>query len=157
MENTKKYIDDLYLPNDNNLCVKRITDTSKLPTKERDSDEGYDIYSDEDITIPNGQTRKISTGIISYVSSNGNHWLQVESRSGLSCKGLFVIGGIVDSSYRGEIGVIMANLSGEDYDIKQGNKIAQMVIRSHKTMPIKEVQEVSVGERGTNGFGSSGL
>lgn len=138
------------------LCVKRITDTSKLPTKERDSDEGYDIYSNEDITIPNGQTRKISTGIISYVSDD-DYWLQVESRSGLSCKGLFVIGGIVDSSYRGEIGVIMANLSGEDYNIKQGNKIAQMVIRAHKSMPINEVEEVSIGERGTNGFGSSGV
>jgi dUTP pyrophosphatase len=63
---------------------------------------------------------------------------------------------VLDSGYVGEIGVLLANLTGADYTITQGDKIAQLVIREHISMPIEEVTELPDSDRGSKGFGSSG-
>ena len=153
------------------LFIKQLTSSAIVPTKERDSDEGYDVYADENITIPMGRTKKVSTGIAGYATSirkfitkegeetevHGNDiWLQVESRSGMSIKGIFTVGGIIDTSYRGEIGIVLANMSGEDYVVTKGDKIAQIVLREHISVPIQVVTELNSTDRGSKGFGSSG-
>lgn len=85
---------------------------------------------------------------------------QVRPRSGLAFKkGITVLNspGTVDSDYRGEIGVILVNLSAEEYLIKDGERVAQMVIARHEQFDWVEVENLDVTERGVGGFGSTGV
>jgi len=84
---------------------------------------------------------------------------QVRPRSGLAAKkGITVLNapGTIDADYRGEIGVILVNLSNEDFTINNGERIAQLVIAKHERADWEEVQELSETERGKGGFGSTG-
>ncbi|MFS4483561.1 dUTP diphosphatase [Hyunsoonleella sp. 2307UL5-6] len=84
---------------------------------------------------------------------------QVRPRSGLAAKkGITVLNapGTIDADYRGEIGVILVNLSNEDFTINSGERIAQLVIAKHERAEWQEVQELSSTERGEGGFGSTG-
>ena len=84
---------------------------------------------------------------------------QVRPRSGLAAKkGITVLNapGTVDADYRGEIGVILVNLSNEDFIIQNGERIAQLVIAKHERVDWDEAQELSTTERGEDGFGSTG-
>jgi dUTP pyrophosphatase len=79
-------------------------------------------------------------------------------RSGLAIKkGVSVLAGVIDSSYRGEIGVVLLNTNYDDLIIKKGDKIAQLLIQPIETVNIEEVKELSDTERAENGFGSSGF
>ena len=85
---------------------------------------------------------------------------QVRPRSGLAAKrGITVLNspGTVDADYRGEIGVILVNLSNEDFLIKDGERIAQLIIAKHEQITWKEVSILDKTERGEGGFGSTGL
>ena len=150
------------------LLVKRLTNTAKLPNKDRPEDEGWDIFADENTVLKQGQVTKVSTGIACAVEDTyvrdikGNikrikdqFWLQIEGRSGLASKGVFPVGGIVDNGYIGEIGVMLANLSGEAYTVSKGDKIAQLVVRKHYD-PTLEMAILEETDRGDKGFGSSG-
>jgi len=87
--------------------------------------------------------------------------MKVEGRSGLSVKGVFPVGGIIDPTYRGEIGIVLANVSGKDYKIAQGDRIAQLVVYVVNTsfsLNMVEVDAITPNyERGEQGFGSSGV
>lgn len=141
------------------LLIKKLTDNAIAPNKKLEDDEGYDLYSNETIKLNHGVT-KVHTGIIAWTVNTLNcdtkYWLKIEGRSGLASKGIFPIGGIVDSSYRGEIIVILVNVSGEEYEVKEGDKIAQLVIHEHRDFFVQETTDVQETERGVNGFGSSG-
>lgn len=85
---------------------------------------------------------------------------QVRPRSGLAAKkGITVLNapGTIDADYRGEIGVILVNLSNEDFTIQNGERIAQLVIAKHERAVWEEVEELGDTERGTGGFGSTGV
>lgn len=85
---------------------------------------------------------------------------QVRPRSGLAAKyGITVLNapGTVDADYRGEIGVILVNLSNQSFTVENGERIAQLVIAKHERAQWEEVQELSETTRGTGGFGSTGL
>ena len=85
---------------------------------------------------------------------------QVRPRSGLAAKkGINVLNspGTIDADYRGEIGVILINLSNEDFTINDGERIAQLVIAKHERAEWKEVKELGATARGTGGFGSTGV
>jgi dUTP pyrophosphatase len=149
------------------LLAKKLTDTAKLPEKGRSEDEGWDIFADENIVLKEGRVTKVSTGIACAVESeflswDGNktnekhYWLQIEGRSGLAFKGIQPFGGIVDNGYTGEIGVMLANLSGGAYTVAKGDKIAQLVIRKHIESEVQEVDSLEESDRGDKGFGSSG-
>lgn len=155
------------------LLVKKLSDSATIPSKKRSEDEGYDIYSNEDVTLKLNQVTLVHTGISAWACNQktyynsttptreykNNYWLQIEGRSGLASKGIFPVGGIVDSGYRGEISVLLANLTGSAYEIKTGDRIAQLVIRSRNDAMITEMKEdenIPDGDRGNLGFGSSG-
>lgn len=137
------------------LKVKRLAPDAKLPYKKRDTDEGFDIHSNESLVLEANTTTKISTGIAAQCSSK-NYWLQLEGRSGMAVKGIFPIGGIIDVGYNGEIGVMLCNLSGESYTINKHDRIAQLVIREHIHVAVEEVDDFEESERGSSGFGDSG-
>ena len=92
------------------LKVKKLTDTAKLPEKAHQGDLGYDIFADEDIWIPWGEHKLVSTGISACINSYKYGFI-IKDRSSMACHGLFIHGGVIDSGYIGEIKVLFDNQS----------------------------------------------
>lgn len=131
----------------------------ELPHRKTDGASGMDLYAavEESVVINPGEVSLVPTGIAIAVPDGFE--CQVRSRSGLSLKqGLFCLNspGTVDSDYRGEIKVILANFSKEVRTINRGERIAQMVICSYQKAQLVEVDELDDTERGSGGFGSTG-
>ena len=121
---------------------------------------GMDIRAnlDEPITIKPNQRSLIKTGL--YISLHDGYEAQIRPRSGLALKkGITVLNspGTIDADYRGEIGVIIANLSDSDFTIKSGDRIAQMVIAKFEKISWKAVDKLDDSLRGNKGFGSTGI
>ena len=130
-----------------------------LPKYESEQAAGMDIRCNiaEAITLQPMERKLIPTGL--YIELPVGFEAQIRPRSGLALKrGLTVLNtpGTIDADYRGEVGVILINLSGEPQTIEPGERICQMVIARHETPEIVEVQELSETERGEGGFGHSG-
>jgi len=152
------------------IKFKKLTDTAKLPTAIREGDIGFDVYCDEDFLILPGSVKKVKTSIqladMPTMDNDRNRiFFKIEGRSGLSSKGIFPTGGIVDSSYRGEVGVVLNMVSNPDEENKngvafsKGDRIAQLVFYKVATMGevvIEETDVVTDSIRGAQGFGSSG-
>jgi len=137
------------------IRVQKISPTAKLPTRAYDDDAGLDIYADENCTIYEGQHQTISTGI-KIAIPNGCAGL-IWDKSGLAKSGLHIIAGVIDSGYRGELKIMIYNLSPDVYHIKQGQKIAQLLIQAVETLQISEVDNLEDTHRSENNFGSSGI
>ena len=138
--------------------MMKISPESKLFTKAHKDDACYDIYASCDQAIGQFETRLIHTGI--KVEIPKGYEGIVRPRSGISLKtGLRVANspGTIDAGYRGEVCVVMANVSEKAYLIKAGSKIAQFTIKKVVEFEIEEVEELTETERGEGGFGSTGL
>ena len=138
------------------LQIKKIDPEAKLPTRAHSDDAGLDLYSVEGCTLQPGERRAVKTGIALAISSGyaGLIW----DKSGLALKaGLKTMGGVIDAAYRGEILVIVANLSSLPYAIEKGTKIAQFLIQKVELPEVCEVSDLDDTLRGDGGFGSSGL
>ena len=133
---------------------------NELPKYETLLSAGMDIRAnlEEPITIKPNQRSLIKTGL--YISLHDGYEAQIRPRSGLALKkGITVLNspGTIDADYRGEIGVIIANLSDSDFTIKSGDRIAQMVIAKFEKISWKEVYKLDDSLRGNKGFGSTGI
>ena len=137
------------------LKVKRLTETAILPEKAHQGDLGYDVFADEDVLIPAGKYKLVSTGI-SITSSNGKYGFIIKDRSSIAVKGLFTHAGVIDAGYTGEIKVLFHNNSSTAIKIEQGDKIAQLVPTKVVNFEVEEVDELYETKRGKNGFGSTG-
>jgi len=131
-----------------------------LPHYETNSSAGMDLkaFIDKPVILNSLERQIIKTGL--YISLPKGFEAQVRSRSGLSIKhGLCVLNspGTIDADYRGEVGIILINLSQEPYTINNGDRIAQLVIASHEQAQWIEVNELPKTVRGINGFGSTGI
>ena len=137
------------------LKIKKLSPDATLPKYAHGDDAGMDLFALEDILIATSKRVQILTGIAIEIPEG--HVGLIWDKSGLSHKyGLKTLGGVIDSSYRGEIKVGMINLGDEDYKIEKGNKIAQMIIQEKITMEIMEVGELTDSPRGEGAFGSTG-
>ena len=136
------------------LNIVRKTDTATLPVKAHKGDLGYDIFSDENKMIAPGERMLISTGI-SIMSSNGKYGFVIKDRSSMAVKGLFSHAGVIDAGYTGEIKVLLQNVGGF-YEIKKGDKIAQLIPTKVTSFEVMETIELHSGGRGSKGFGSTG-
>jgi deoxyuridine 5'-triphosphate nucleotidohydrolase len=140
-----------------NIKVLKLNESAKLPTK-ADGDMCYDVYANEDKFVQMGEISVIKTGI-KMSPPEGYHY-SVRDRSGLAAKnGLHIVAGQIDNSYRGELLVAMTKLSIGIYEIKKGDKIAQIKFEQDTTFPVVEVkfeEDLGYTNRGENGFGSSG-
>jgi len=130
-----------------------------LPRYESEQAAGMDIrcHISEPITLQPMERRLIPTGL--YLELPVGYEAQIRPRSGLALKrGLTVLNtpGTIDADYRGEVGVILINLSGEPQTIEPGERICQMIIARHEQLELVEVSELSETERGAGGFGHSG-
>lgn len=146
-----------------NVLTYKLDENATLPTRNLSTDAGIDIYALEDVFIPVGTTAKVKTGVAIKIPEGRVG--KIEGRSSMNSKGLITAGGVIDSGYNGEIGVVMhnfSNLSISDggmeigYKISKGDKIAQLLIYKVDTPEPVEVKELWDSERGNNGFGSSG-
>ena len=165
------------------LNFKKLSPTAITPTKAHTTDAGFDLYADEDVILEYGETVAIKTNIA--IELPEGYVADVRPRSGLTLNtGLRVHYGTVDSGYRDGIGIICENDNHTQNDennknriykvasgtlhhasiweqevivIKQGQKIAQLVILPIPEITLQEVNELSDSDRGVNGFGSTGV
>jgi dUTP pyrophosphatase len=134
---------------------KKLCKDAIIPNRAHDTDAGLDICCSESVVIPAREHVLVSTGIACEFPKN--YVLKVENKSGRSMKyGLLVGGGIIDSGYRGEIKVILFNLSNNKIALGKGEKIAQLILYPIWYGNSVEVNELSDTIRGVDGFGSTG-
>ena len=132
----------------------------EIPSYETVGSAGMDLRAniDESITLKPLERTIVKTGL--FIALPIGTEAQVRPRSGLAAKkGITVLNapGTVDADYRGEIGVILVNISNEDFVINDGERIAQLVIAKHERAEWEEVTVLSETERGEGGFGSTGI
>ncbi|MBO4602001.1 MAG: dUTP diphosphatase [Salinivirgaceae bacterium] len=132
---------------------------NQLPAYETASSAGMDLraFIDADIILKPFERKLIPTGL--YIELPDGYEAQIRPRSGLAIKsGITVLNspGTIDADYRGEIKVILINLSNADFTIKSGERICQMVIAKHEKVDFVEVEEINETERGAGGFGHTG-
>lgn len=139
----------------------RIVNRSQhpLPSYETALSAGMDLRADtrEPVTLKPMERKLVGTGL--YIEIPEGYEAQVRPRSGLAIKhGITVLNspGTIDADYRGEICVILINLSDSDYTVNDGDRIAQMIISHHEKAEMIETEEINMTERGTGGFGHSG-
>lgn len=131
----------------------------KLPHYETLASAGMDLRADLDspITLKPLERAIVPTGL--FMELPVGYEAQVRPRSGLAAKkGITVLNapGTIDADYRGNVGVILVNLSNEDFTVENGERIAQMVIAKHERAEWEEVETLSDTDRGEGGFGSTG-
>jgi dUTP pyrophosphatase len=136
------------------LFVERLSPFAKLLTRAHASDAGLDLYAGDNYTLFPGDITGIKTGLKIKIPNGcvGLIW----DKSGLAKIGLHTLAGVVDSGYRGEIIVLIKNLSEDIFNISVGQKIAQIIIQKIETPKIIENEIDDETERGYNGFGSTG-
>lgn len=133
---------------------------NQLPSYSTQQSAGMDIraFLPEPITLLPLERKLVPTGL--YIELPVGYEAQIRPRSGLAVKnGITVLNtpGTIDSDYRGEINVILVNLSNEPFTIQSGDRICQMVIAKHESANFIEVDTLSDSERGTGGFGHTGV
>ena len=141
------------------ILVKRFGKNVKLPTYKTSGSSGMDLmaYIKNKITIKPGKTVIVPTGIA--VAIPRNYEIQIRPRSGLAAKkNISVLNtpGTIDSDYRGEIKIILINLSKKLFVVKSGDRIAQMILCPVVKGKLKEVKKLPHTTRGKGGFGSTG-
>ena len=141
------------------ILVKKFDKNIKLPTYKTSGSSGMDLmaYIKNKITINPGKTAMIPTGIA--VAIPKNYEIQIRPRSGLAAKkGISVLNtpGTVDADYRGEIKIILINLSKKLFMVKSGDRVAQMILCPIVKGNLKEVKKLPKTIRGKGGFGSTG-
>ena len=142
------------------VLIKRLSKNIELPKYETNGSSGMDLSAniEKKIKIEPGKTSIIPTGI--SVSIPKNFEIQIRSRSGLAAKNQISVlnsPGTIDADYRGEIKVILINLGNKTFVIERGARIAQMVLCPIVKANFKEVDSLDVTDRGTGGFGSTGV
>ena len=137
------------------LKIKRVQPEAKLPAYAHCGDAGFDLFACVDHDLAPGEVKAVSTGIQMAIPEGfvGLVW----DKSGISLKGVHRLAGVVDAGYRGEVQVVLVNLSREPYPVRKGMKIAQMLIQPVQTVEIEEAAELDDTTRGEGGFGSTGL
>jgi len=140
------------------LKFKRLCPEAILPAYAHPSDAGMDLRSVDELTIAPGARALVHTGLI--VMLPPMYEAQVRPRSGLALKsGVTVLNtpGTIDSGYRGEVGVILANFGEAPFAVRKGDKIAQMVIAPVTQPEVVETDVIDETDRGVGGFGSTGV
>lgn len=141
------------------LPIKRLDESVQLPAYAYQGDAGLDLRSSEDVSLAPFERRLVSTGLAIAIPEGYAGFVQ--PRSGLALReGLSMANtpGLIDSHYRGELKVCAINLDPEKtIYIERGERIAQLVIQKVPSVTLSEVEELDETDRGTGGFGSSGV
>ncbi|KAK4511719.1 uncharacterized protein ATC70_007262 [Mucor velutinosus] len=142
-------------PQTSKLFIKRLSEFAQLPTRGSTHAAGYDLYCAHDKAIP-AQSKVLVDTDISLAIPEG-HYGRVAPRSGLAAKHHIDTGaGVIDADYRGPLKVLLFNLGQEDYEVKRGDRVAQLIIEKISTPEVVEVESLEESVRGAGGFGSTG-
>ena len=137
------------------VYVKKLVGSAMIPARANKTDAGYDLFSVESYTLKPLERKLFKTGIAVEIPSG--YYGRVAPRSGLAFKnGLDVMAGVIDSGFRGEVGVILINLSNEEVYLTHGDRIAQLIIETCHQPTMIWVEDLNDSSRAEKGFGSSG-
>jgi dUTP pyrophosphatase len=139
------------------VYFKKLDPKASLPSRNNVSDAGADLRSIENIIIPPLSRALINTGLALEIPYG--FYGRIAPRSGLAVKyGIDVLAGVVDSSYRGPLGVVLYNTDRDkEFIVNVGDRIAQIIFEEHWNFKMEEVSDLSDTSRSNNGFGSSGI
>lgn len=137
------------------LRFVRLSEHATAPTRGSARAAGYDLYSAYDCTIPPMEKALVKTDI--QIALPSGCYGRVAPRSGLAAKHFIDVGaGVIDEDYRGNVGVVLFNFGKEKFEVKKGDRIAQLICERIYYPEIEEVQGLDDTERGSRGFGSTG-
>ena len=128
-----------------------------VPAKAHADDAAFDLRSRTDLTVPVNKSTLVPTGV--FIELPVKYEAQVRPRSGLALKHNITLTnspGTIDAGYRGEVGVIMFNHGPEEFAVRRGDRIAQMVIAELPEVELQIAETLSISDRGEGGFGSTG-
>lgn len=140
-----------------NILVKRLSPRAKMPVKKTSGAAGFDLTAPAPVYVPPMSSRTV--GVKLAIQIPKGYCGKIEGRSGLAkTNQLAVLGGVIDSDYRGEIEVVLMNLGPYPLDLPENSRIAQLIIQEiHEAAEMTEIIELDDTERNDNGFGSTGL
>ena len=141
------------------LSIVKLRDDAILPVYQTAGAAGADLHAclDEAVVLRPLERKVIPTGLAMSIPEGFE--VQIRARSGMSIKhGITMVNGIgtIDADYRGELGILLINVSQEDFVIEPGMRVAQMVLARYEKAEWDQVNELDTTERGTGGYGSSG-
>ena len=138
------------------IYFKRVNPDAVIPMRGSKLAAGLDMSSVKEVIINPGERAIVPTG---WTASIPLHtYLRIAPRSGLAAKhGIDTMAGVVDADYRGEINVILINLGPDVFKINKGDRIAQAILEHCELASVEEVDELEDTERGSSGFGSTGI
>lgn len=136
------------------LKIKKVRSDARIPTRAHHDDAGIDLYACGNHRVESHMTCMIPIGVAFEIEAGyvGLIW----DKSSIGSKSLKTLGGVIDAGYRGEVSVMVHNLSDTEYTFLHGHKVAQLVIQKVEFPEIVEVEELSSSLRGEGGFGSTG-
>jgi len=138
------------------LKVKKLSKYATLPQRNSQDAAGYDLSSAKDLVVPAGGKALVLTDLA--ISMPKGVYGRIAPRSGLAWKYHIDVGaGVIDQDYRGNVGVVLFNHSKEDFKISIGDRIAQLILEKYKIVDVEEVNDLMETNRGTGGFGSTGI
>ncbi|OWZ19460.1 Deoxyuridine 5'-triphosphate nucleotidohydrolase [Phytophthora megakarya] len=138
------------------LRVKKLTPEAILPTRGSSLAAGLDLSAAYDAVIPAGGKGLVKTDLVIAVPDGC--YARVAPRSGLALKKFIDTGaGVIDADYRGNVGVILFNHASEDFPVKRGDRVGQLILEKIEYPEIQEVDEIEETARGAGGFGSTGV
>lgn len=136
------------------LPIRRLDPSATVPTRAHPDDAGLDLYSLEDAVFQPGEGRIVRTGVA--VAIPPGHVGLVCDRSSMAKRGLKTAGGVIDAGYRGELGVVLWNISPAAQPVKKGERLAQLLVIPVATPAPVEMDDLGATARGAGGFGSTG-
>ena len=138
------------------LFVKRLNKKAVIPKRATPGSAGYDLSSIENTIVPAYGKQIVKTGLA--IKTPEGTYGRIAPRSGVAWKGHIDVGaGVVDNDYRGEVGIILFNHSDKDYEIKELDKVAQLILERIATPDVIEVEDLDETIRGSGGFGSTDI
>lgn len=138
------------------MKIKKLNPNARIPKRATDGSAGYDLFTIEGGWIGEGQTKLLRTGISLEIPKG--YEMVIRPRSGISLKtDLIVMIGTIDSDYRGEIGIIVKNVGKKGMYIQKNSRLAQAVFHKIEHFDFVESEELENTERGSGGFGSTGI
>jgi dUTP pyrophosphatase len=140
-----------------NIQIKKLSDQAKIPTQGSKYAAGYDLYAAEEVLVNTMGRKLVKTNI--SISIPEGYYGRIAPRSGLAYKnGIDVLAGVIDSDYRGDIGVILFNTDHNlDFQVNVGDRIAQIIIEKCHSVNWETVENLEASVRSEKGFGSSGV
>ncbi|KAI5798903.1 dUTP pyrophosphatase [Geopyxis carbonaria] len=142
-------------PKFQSLQIKKLSPAAKTPTRGSAYAAGYDMYASKDTTVPARGKALVDTDIAIAVPTGT--YGRIAPRSGLASKNFIDVGaGVIDMDYRGQVKILLFNHADTDFEVKAGDRVAQLIIEQILTPEIEEVEELVESVRGAGGFGSTG-